>query len=120
VDTGGTGPYGHGGVAPYVPGDVNAVMMNGAGAPLKLSFDPQSHLPGRVDNYVFANHRDVAALMVPFRIQLMAGRTVIETWDVKEFKIDEPIPPSAFRRSGRPASPAPVGAIRQVGDDERE
>ena len=81
-----------------VPGDVNAVMMTGAGAPLKLTFDPQSHLPVRVDNYVFANHRDVAALMVPFRIQLMAGRTVIETWDVKEFKVDEPIPASAFRR----------------------
>ena len=36
--------------------------------------------------------------MVPFRILLMAGRTVLETWDVKEFTVDEPIPPSAFRR----------------------
>jgi hypothetical protein len=81
-----------------VPGDVNAVMINGAGAPLKLTFDPQSHLPVRVDNYVFANHRDMAGLMVPSRILLMAGRTVWETWDVKEFKVDEPIPASAFRR----------------------
>ena len=69
-----------------VSGDADAVMINGVGAPLKLTFDPQSHLPVRVDNYVFANHRDVAGLMVPFRILLMAGRTVLETWDVKEFR----------------------------------
>ena len=81
-----------------VPGDVNAVMIDGVGAALKLSVDPQSHLPVRVDNYVLANHRDVAGLVVPFRILLMAGRAVLETWDVKEFKVDEPIPRSAFRR----------------------
>ena len=81
-----------------VPGDVNAVMIDGVGAALKLSIDPQSHLPVRVDNYVLANHRDVAGLVVPFRILLMAGRAVLETWDVKEFKVDEPIPPSVFRR----------------------
>jgi hypothetical protein len=81
-----------------VPGDVNAVTMTGAGPPLKLTFDPQSHLPVRVDDYVLTHRRDVAGLVVPFRIVLMSGLTVVETWDVREFKIDAPIPPSAFRR----------------------
>jgi len=81
-----------------VPGDANAVMINGAGAPLKLTFDPQSHLPARVDDYAFADHRDVAGLVVPFRVLLMVGNKVSETWEVKEFKVDEPIASSAFRR----------------------
>jgi hypothetical protein len=79
-------------------GDADAVVVSGAGSEFKLSFDPLSHLPVRLDKYVYADHREVNGVRVPFRILQMAGRTLWETWDVKEFKFDEPIPPSVFRR----------------------
>jgi hypothetical protein len=62
-----------------------------------MTLDPKTGWPVRVGDLVFEDRRDVAGVKVPFRILRMPGSTVLETWDVKEFQIDVPIPPSVFK-----------------------
>lgn len=81
-----------------VAGDPTRVTVSGSGDPFRVTFSAISHLPVQVDRIQFSRHRPVAGLMVPFRMTGIIGSAGLETWDVKEFAIDEPIAPSVFRR----------------------
>ena len=71
--------------------------INGPGPSLIMTLDPKTGAPVRVGDLVFEDRRDVAGVKVPFRIIRMVGSHRHETWDVKEFQIDVPIPASVFR-----------------------
>lgn len=80
------------------PGDANATIVTGVGAPLVLTFDPQTHLPVRIDDFAYSDYRDVAGLKVAFRVIQMAGGRAFETREVRDVQLDAPLDPSAFRR----------------------
>jgi hypothetical protein len=86
------------------PGDPTSLTVTGSGDPFRVTFNPLSHLPVQVDRIEFSRHRQVGGVMVPFRMLVpfrtigIVGSASLETWDVKEFTIDEPIAPSVFRR----------------------
>jgi hypothetical protein len=82
------------------PGDATrdrAVIVRLQGQPMRLEFDPVTHLPARLGDLTYADYREVDGVRVPFRLARTGSATWVDEWTIDTIRLNVAIPDRVFR-----------------------